>query len=63
MTFLATVAANAAGVSYSPFDALGRGAETAKPCKRPPSCLFTAFQWGSPRPRRETGLCGNLTEE
>lgn len=56
MTFLATVAANAAGVAYSPFDALGRGAETAKPCKRPPSCLSTVFQWGSPRPRRETGL-------
>lgn len=37
MTFLATIAANAAGVSYSPFDALGRGAETAKPCKRPPN--------------------------
>lgn len=36
MTF-ATIAANAAGVAYSPFDAPSRDAETAKPCKRPPT--------------------------
>lgn len=55
MTF-ATIAANAAGVyCCSPFDAPGRGAETAKPCKRPPT-VFRLMKGEARAPDAQQGF-------